>query len=133
MKQEMYDNMYLTDTYHWWFRGKREIVLGLAEPVLSAAEKIKSIDFGCGCGMMLGELARYGEVAGADFSHGRWNIAKKKMEMRGGCTRLIFLFLLNPGKHMISVLLWTYWNILKTICLQPRTFITSYGQAERVL
>jgi hypothetical protein len=39
MKQEMYDNMYLTDTYHWWFRGKREIVLGLAESVLSAAEK----------------------------------------------------------------------------------------------
>ncbi len=79
MKQEMYDNMYLTDTYHWWFRGKREIVLGLAESVLSAAEKIESIDFGCGCGMMLGELARYGEVAGADFSPLALEYCKEKI------------------------------------------------------
>lgn len=80
----MYDNMYLTDTYHWWFRGKREIVLGLAEPVLSAAEKIKSIDFGCGCGMMLGELARYGEVAGADFSPRALEYCKEKNGNAGG-------------------------------------------------
>lgn len=84
MKQEMYDNMYLTDSYHWWFRGKREIVLGLAEPVLSTAGKIKSIDFGCGCGMMLRELARYGEVAGADFSPLALEYCKEKNGDVGG-------------------------------------------------
>ena len=68
MKHEMYDNMYQTDTYHWWFRGKREIVLGLAAPVLSMPGEKKIIDFGCGCGAMLRELTQYGTVTGTDFS-----------------------------------------------------------------
>lgn len=69
MKYEMYENMYRTDSVHWWFRAKREIVMALSMPVLSRGAGKKSIiDFGCGCGMMLNELSPYGEVTGADFS-----------------------------------------------------------------
>lgn len=83
MKREMYDNMYLTDTYHWWFRGKREIVLGLSKPELLANRGGRMIDFGCGCGMMLGELAQYGEVAGADFSPIALEYCKEKIGQGG--------------------------------------------------
>lgn len=68
MIREMYDNMYKTDRYHWWFRAKREIVMALAAPYLSSPPAKKIIDFGCGCGMMLEALSPYGEVTGADIS-----------------------------------------------------------------
>lgn len=78
MKHEMYENMYQTDTYHWWFRGKREIVLALAEPILSAPGEKKLIDFGCGCGAMLPELVKYGAVTGADFSQTALEYCKER-------------------------------------------------------
>lgn len=34
MKDEMYEEMYRTDQFHWWFRAKREIVMGLAASCL---------------------------------------------------------------------------------------------------
>lgn len=70
MKSDMYDNMYRTDSFHWWFRAKREIVLGLIDTFYEASpgKKTKVIDFGCGCGLMLNALSKYGEVFGADFS-----------------------------------------------------------------
>lgn len=83
MKREMYDNMYLTDTYHWWFRGKREIILELAKPELTSGKGVRTIDFGCGCGMMLGELARYGKVSGADFSPLALEYCKEKLGNEG--------------------------------------------------
>jgi len=68
MKQEMYDSMYRTERYHWWFHGKRELVLALAAPYLSALPAPHIIDFGCGCGAMLEALSPFGTVTGADFS-----------------------------------------------------------------
>lgn len=68
MKQEMYDSMYRTERYHCWFHGKRELVLALAAPYLSALPAPHIIDFGCGCGAMLEALSPFGTVTGADFS-----------------------------------------------------------------
>lgn len=70
MKNEMYQSMYETDSYHWWFRGKREIVDALAQDALSQKNDTEKtiIDFGCGCGLMLEALQKYGNVTGADFS-----------------------------------------------------------------
>lgn len=96
MKYEMYENMYLADTYHWWFRGKREIVLSLAEPVLSAVQESKSIDFGCGCGMMLRELMRYGEVSGADFSPLALEYCKEKLKDTGALHQIDLSVPVNP-------------------------------------
>ncbi len=68
MQTEMYDSMYRIETGHWWFRGKRDIVLSLARPLLSRSENPKLIDFGCGCGAMLAALEQYGETTGVDTS-----------------------------------------------------------------
>ena len=66
MKKEMYKSMYETEDYHWYFKSKREIVLGLLDKY--AEKGCKIIDLGCGCGLMLGKLQQYGEVSGVDFS-----------------------------------------------------------------
>lgn len=68
MKDEMYEEMYRTDQFHWWFRAKREIVMGLAASCLSGSPGKKIIDFGCGCGMMLETMTPYGTVTGTDLS-----------------------------------------------------------------
>lgn len=66
MKKEMYKSMYETEDYHWYFKAKREIVLSILDKIVKENSKI--IDLGCGCGLMLSKLSRYGEVAGVDFS-----------------------------------------------------------------
>lgn len=68
MKDEMYEEMYRTDQFHWWFRAKREIVMGLAASCLSGSPGKKIIDFGCGRGMMLETMTPYGTVTGTDLS-----------------------------------------------------------------
>lgn len=64
----MYDKMYETETFHWWFHAKREIVLALAAPYLSGLVDGRLVDFGCGCGAMLAALEAYGKPVGLDFS-----------------------------------------------------------------
>lgn len=78
MKQEMYDNMYQTDRFHWWFRVKREIVTSLVTSHLSSPSGNKIIDFGCGCGIMLEALSPYGSITGTDFSPLALDYCKKR-------------------------------------------------------
>lgn len=79
MKAEIYDKIYEKDRFHWWFRGKREIVLALVEDLLPQNEHtLELIDFGCGCGLMLEALASYGAILGADFSEQALDYCKKR-------------------------------------------------------
>lgn len=66
MKKEMYKSMYETENYHWYFKSKREIVLACLKKYLRHKGKI--VDLGCGCGLMLTELEKYGTVTGVDAS-----------------------------------------------------------------
>lgn len=68
MKDSMYDNMYKTETFHWWFKAKKDIVISLLSPYLEKDGSSHIIDFGCGCGLMLKELSKFGLVTGMDFS-----------------------------------------------------------------
>lgn len=78
MKDFIYDNLYRQDQFHWWYRGKREIVLSLLDTLPPREPKGKIIDFGCGCGLMLKELDRYGEPTGADFSKQALDYCRKR-------------------------------------------------------
>ncbi|MCI9480677.1 MAG: class I SAM-dependent methyltransferase [Lachnospiraceae bacterium] len=69
MKKEMYKSMYETETYHWYFKSKYEIVLGILEKYgLKKKSDYQIVDIGCGCGVMLEVLSKYGAVTGIDFS-----------------------------------------------------------------
>ena len=65
----MYQSMYETETYHWYFKAKYEIVLNLLKKYgLGKNTQLNIIDFGCGCGKMLQYLSQYGNAEGIDFS-----------------------------------------------------------------
>lgn len=69
MEKEMYQSMYETETYHWYFRSKYEIVLSALEKAgLKKKSGVDIADFGCGCGLMLEYLSAYGNPIGLDFS-----------------------------------------------------------------
>ena len=69
MEKSMYQSMYETETYHWYFKAKYEIVLNLLKKYgLGKNTQLNIIDFGCGCGKMLQYLSQYGNAEGIDFS-----------------------------------------------------------------
>jgi SAM-dependent methyltransferase len=59
--------MLSNDERHWWYRGRRRVIhAALATCALPPGAQI--LDAGCGSGLMLDELARYGRTAGVDIS-----------------------------------------------------------------
>jgi SAM-dependent methyltransferase len=72
MEQAEFQAMAGMDERHWWYRGRRAIVLAMLDELrLPPAARI--LDAGCGSGVMLDELARYGTAFGVDSS--AWAIA----------------------------------------------------------
>lgn len=84
MNEEMYEKLNETESYHWWFKAKREIVMKLAMPYLGLVDKkkLELADMGCGTGLMLHELERYGEVTGYDYTDTALDYCRKKTNAR---------------------------------------------------
>lgn len=61
-----YEKMYHLERTYWWFQGRKAIVMGLLEPFLKDQPKV--VDLGCGTGLILDEMQRFGEPVGVDFS-----------------------------------------------------------------
>ena len=53
---------------HWWYRGRRSIVLDAARRSLPAAGRPRILDAGCGGGAVLAELAGLGSAVGLEPS-----------------------------------------------------------------
>lgn len=67
MERAEFEAMAEMDGRHWWYRGRRQIVLTVLDQ-LKLPPGAKVLDAGCGSGLMLGELERYGSVSGVDSS-----------------------------------------------------------------
>ena len=69
MEKCQYDELKKQQNIHWWFTGKREIVLDFAEYFLDLKKSNDNIilDIGCGMGLMLDALQDYGTVYGLDM------------------------------------------------------------------
>ncbi|MCR4792054.1 MAG: class I SAM-dependent methyltransferase [Lachnospiraceae bacterium] len=80
MNTEMYDRLNETENYHWWFKAKREIVLELAKRYLIPENTVslRLADVGCGTGLFLHELEKYGDVDGYDYSEHALEYCKMK-------------------------------------------------------
>jgi ubiquinone/menaquinone biosynthesis C-methylase UbiE len=71
MRQDLYRDLYTKENHYWWHVGKRMIVHSLIEKYLPdewRTQSLSSLDLGCGTGLNLEHLERYGRAVGTDYS-----------------------------------------------------------------
>jgi SAM-dependent methyltransferase len=67
MEREYELQTHRAEDRHWWYRGRRRVIVGLIEGLhLPAGARI--LDAGCGSGRNMVELSRFGEVTGVELS-----------------------------------------------------------------
>jgi len=64
--QEEYEIMHAQEMRHWWFRGRRLVLMDLVRRATSGGGRPRILDYGCGTGGNSDELARMGEVVGVE-------------------------------------------------------------------
>jgi SAM-dependent methyltransferase len=62
---------------HWWFVGKKKIVLDFIDRYVPANDNHKILDIGCGSGLMLNALEQIGDTYGMDMSDDAINFSKE--------------------------------------------------------
>jgi SAM-dependent methyltransferase len=70
MEQHTYSIMYEVEGKHWWFTGRRHIIVGFVERACRDLGKVRPhiLDVGCGTGANLQMLSRFGVAEGVDVS-----------------------------------------------------------------
>ena len=62
MTPDEYKYLYELEEHHWWFVGMRKVVAALLDGVVSGEQR-RILDAGCGTGLMMAWLRRYGKDA----------------------------------------------------------------------
>lgn len=70
METTYYQEYFELEDTHWWFVGRRNILLRMLDRYFGRSHDSsrRILDVGCGTGTMLGHLARYGTAEGVDSS-----------------------------------------------------------------
>ena len=93
MKEEFYAEYYEIENVHWWFLGRWHIFMSLIDQEFPAADRVVSLDVGCGTGTMVGHLESYGPAFGVDGSSEAARFCQSRGRTRvtqGDATRLPF-------------------------------------------
>lgn len=70
MEVDFYAKYYELEGRHWWFVGRRQILLSVLAPwVRGLGPSPRILDFGCGTGAFLEHLDALGEVTAVDAEH----------------------------------------------------------------
>lgn len=68
MEENLYSLFNATTESHWWFVGRRKIVINLVRKIIAGSDRPGIIDIGCGTGGTLKELETLGFAVGVDIS-----------------------------------------------------------------
>jgi SAM-dependent methyltransferase len=73
-----YQVMHELEMRHWWFRGRRQVLVDLLMRHLSLASRPRLLDLGCGTGGNIGALANLGDVIGIEPDPGAVALARTR-------------------------------------------------------
>lgn len=68
MNAAEYGTMFELESFYWWFVARRKLLNDLMAELRTSPAKTKLLDVGCGTGLNLSVLAKYGTAFGADTS-----------------------------------------------------------------
>lgn len=94
MRPEQYERYYKLEDNYWWFIGMRDILLRSLKNIFKNykdEKNIRILDIGCGTGMVIRDLERFGNVIGLDNETRALEFCKKR-----GIDKLI----LGDGNHL---------------------------------
>jgi SAM-dependent methyltransferase len=85
VREDFYAEYFGVEDRHWWFIGRRRIILSLLGdrlPAASADRTRRLLDLGCGTGTMLAHLRQFGEVEGLDADERAVEFCRARGESR---------------------------------------------------
>jgi SAM-dependent methyltransferase len=91
--QHEYEVMHAQEMSHWWFRGRRRVLIDLLRRATAGTPRPRILDFGCGTGGNAEALACVGEVTGVEPNAGALALAHARgagRYCRGSGTSLPF-------------------------------------------
>lgn len=56
------------ESFHWWFAGRRKILVSMIRKVLGGRDRLDILDIGCGTGGTIQALSEFGKPIGVDSS-----------------------------------------------------------------
>ncbi len=68
MEEQLYSLFDATTETHWWFVGRRKIILSFVKRLVAGRPRPRIIDIGCGAGATLKRLEEMGMAIGVDIS-----------------------------------------------------------------
>lgn len=105
MDEFMYGEFFEFEKTHWWFVARRYILMNLIKDYLGPSPTNRILDLGCGAGLTLQSLSRFGRVFGLDASEMAIHYSRKNSD---GCLVLGSLDRGLPFKprtfHLITML-----------------------------
>ncbi|MCX5693736.1 MAG: class I SAM-dependent methyltransferase [Candidatus Omnitrophica bacterium] len=78
MQIEQYRRFYELEDKHWWFVGMRDIFCRLISNIYKGNKKLLVLDVGCGAGMIMKDLEKFGKVVGVDVEDAALKFCQKR-------------------------------------------------------
>jgi len=77
MEKDAYKQTYEAEENHWWFKGIRNIIFSILNKYIKE-NNLKILDAGCGTGILLTKLKKFGETTGIDISDNALEFCKQR-------------------------------------------------------